>query len=86
MLFYGPPGTGKTRLTEDLMQLVGFHSISRGLSSSEFMKELVGQSKGMVQSLLFRPKLSKHLACTLSVDEIDAIVGNRNDKDNKNSG
>ena len=42
MLFYGPPGTGKTKITEELAQLMGFHLVSNGLSSTVFQKELVG--------------------------------------------
>jgi len=41
------------------------------------MRELVGQAKGAVSSYLRRPIVSPHLICFFSIDEFDAIVGDR---------
>ena len=47
---------------------MGFHLVSHGISSAEFMKELVGQAKGTVHSFLKRPSVSRHLICSLAID------------------
>lgn len=73
-LFYGPPGTGKTRLTEDLAELMGFHLISKGVSSSNFMKEYVGGAKGTVEGYFTRANESPHLICSIAIDEIDPLI------------
>jgi len=62
---------------------MGMTPISIGLSSAEFMKELVGQSKGTINSYLRRPLSLPHLICCFSIDEIDAIVGDRRKPDSK---
>ena len=40
----------------------------------------------MILNLVNRAKLSPHLLCSLSIDEIDGLVPDRKDKDEKNKG
>ena len=47
---------------------MGFHLVTKGLSSSEFMKELVGQMKGVVESYLMRPRQTPYWPCSMAID------------------
>ena len=84
MVLFGPPGTGKTQLTEALPNIMGYHLIEKGLSAADFSKSLVGQSSRMIRDLVNRAKLSPHLLCSVGIDEVDGLVPDRKDKDEKN--
>lgn len=64
---------------------MGFHLVENGLSSATFMKELVGEAKGMVQSYLSRARLSPHLICSIAIDEIDPLVLRRDSQSKNNT-
>jgi hypothetical protein len=40
----------------------------------------------MIRDLVNRAKLSPHLLCSIGIDEIDGLVPDRKDKDEKNKG
>ena len=84
MILYGPPGTGKTVLTESLPNIIGFHLIDKGLSAADFMKSLVGQTSQMIKDLANRAAISPYLLCSIGIDEIDGLVPDRKDKEEKN--
>ena len=85
-MLYGPPGTGKTVLTEALPNIIGFHLIEKGLSAADFMKSLVGESSRMIQDLVNRAAVSPYWLCSIGIDEVDGLVPDRKDKDEKNKG
>lgn len=65
---------------------MGFHLISKGLSSANFMKELVGGAKGTVEGYFNRAFESPHLICSIAIDEIDPLIQKReNEGGNKGS-
>ena len=86
LVLYGPPGTGKTVLTENLPNIIGFHLIENGLSAADFMKSLVGESSRMIRDLVNRAVVSPYLLCSVGIDEVDGLVPDRKDKDEKNKG
>jgi transitional endoplasmic reticulum ATPase len=86
LVLYGPPGTGKTVLTEELPHIIGFHLIEKGLSAADFMKSLVGESSRMIRDLVNRASVSPYLLCSVGIDEVDGLVPDRKDKDEKNKG
>ena len=65
---------------------MGFHLIEKGLSAADFAKSLVGESSRMIKELVNRAKVSPHLMCSIGIDEIDGLVPDRKDKDEKNKG
>jgi len=86
ILFYGPPGTGKTTVGEKFPDLIGLTSICTPLSSTELNRSLVGETEQLITQICERAKNYPHLLCYLSIDEIDAMVPRRDDKENKNKG
>jgi SpoVK/Ycf46/Vps4 family AAA+-type ATPase len=66
--------------------MIGFHLIEKGLSAADFMKSVVGESSRMIKDLVRRARLSPHLLCSLGIDEVDGLVPDRKDKDEKNKG
>ncbi len=50
------------------------------------MKSLVGESSRMILNLVNRANLSPHLLCSVAIDEVDGLVPDRKDKDEKNKG
>lgn len=86
ILFYGPPGTGKTTVAEKFPDLIGLTAICYPLASTELNRSLVGETEQLITQIFQRALQYPHLLCYLSVDEIDAMVPRRDDKDNKNKG
>ena len=65
---------------------MGFHLVSNGLSSSNFMKELVGGAKGTVEGYFLRSLMSPHLICSIAIDEIDPLISRRDQSGGGNKG
>lgn len=86
VLFYGPPGTGKTTVSQLFPDLIGLTPINYAIASTEVIRSLVGETEKLLRELCERAHLVPHLACYLSVDEIDALVPKRNSDEGKNKG
>ena len=86
ILFYGPPGSGKTTVAEKFPNLIGLTAICNSLASTELNRSLVGETEELIKQIFERALHYPHLLCYLSIDEIDAMVPRRDDKDNKNKG
>jgi SpoVK/Ycf46/Vps4 family AAA+-type ATPase len=50
------------------------------------MKSLVGESSQMILDLVNRAAVSPYILCSLGIDEVDGLVPDRKDKDEKNKG
>jgi ATP-dependent Zn protease len=77
VILYGPPGTGKTLNASTVVETCGLHMVSNVLGGSDMNASLEGQTEGNARGLLDRGKETPWFPCALFIDEIDALVLNR---------
>ena len=83
MILYGPPGTGKTQITERLPVLIGFHLIDEGKSAADFKSTYQGETKRKLEDLVERARATPYIHCSVGIDEVDGLIPDRGDKEQK---
>ena len=86
LVLYGPWEQAKQCSLKIFLILLAFNLIENGLSAADFMKSLVGESSRMIQYLVNRAVVFPYLLCSVGIDEVDGLVPDRKDKDEKNKG
>ena len=81
VLLYGPPGNSKTRLVQAAAAVHGLPMIA--LSSADVYSAYVGDSEAEIRRV-FRLARQSH-PCVLFMDEMDALVTDRQDSSNGNN-
>ena len=81
VLLYGPPGNSKTRLVQAAAATYGLPMIS--LSSADVYSAYVGDSEAEIRRV-FNLARQSH-PCVLFMDEIDALVTNRQEESSSNN-
>ena len=75
MLLYGPPGCGKTFFAERMAEEVGFNFYQ--IKPSDIQSKFVNASQENIKNLF--DKARKNAPSIIFIDELDAMVPNRND-------
>jgi SpoVK/Ycf46/Vps4 family AAA+-type ATPase len=81
VLLHGPPGNSKTRLVQAAAAVHGLPTIS--LSSADVYSACVGDSEAEIRRVFTLARQSH--PCVLFMDEIDALVTNRQDESSSNN-
>ncbi|XP_065202864.1 ATPase family gene 2 protein homolog B-like [Planococcus citri] len=74
ILLYGPPGCAKTSLTCAIANATNTNFLS--VSAAELYSPYVGEAERNVMELFHKARINS--PCIVFIDEIDALVGNRN--------
>jgi len=75
MLFYGPPGCGKTFFAERMAEEIGFSFYQ--IKPSDIQSKYVNASQENIKNLFDEAR--KNAPSIIFIDELDAMVPNRND-------
>lgn len=77
MLLYGPPGCGKTFFAEKMAEEIGFNFYQ--LLPSDIQSKYVNESQEKIKTLF--EEASDNAPSVIFIDELDAVVPNRDDSD-----